>query len=209
MDRILRIISRAISAITYPLLMPTYAILLAFKATILNYLPGNPVVPVTMVTFGITVAVPVIAIYLLSLFKVIGDPLLNERRDRTIPFMVTIASYTGLGIYLSYLHAPAWLTAFTFASAVLLFIMALINLKWKISGHAAGMGGLTALAVFLVYRGYCLVPGTTLPCILVLASGCVCTARLLLGRHTLGQVGAGYLLSVALLYSALIFFGHS
>lgn len=183
--------------------MPTYAILLSFKATVLNYLPGNPVIPITIVTFGITVAIPVIAIYLLNLFKVIGDPLLNERRDRTYPFLVTIASYAGLGFYLSHLHAPVWLSAFSFGAAALLLIMAIINLKWKISGHAAGMGGLTALSVYLVYKGYCLMPGTLLPSLIVTASGIVCTARLLLRRHTLAQVAAGYFLAIAVLYAIL------
>ena len=203
MNRILQTISRILSVITYPLFMPTYAILIAFKTTVLNYLPGNPVIPITLVTFGITVAIPVIAIYLLNLFKVISDPLLNKRRDRTYPFLIALASYIGFGGYLVRLHAPMWLSSFAFGAAALLLVMALINLKWKISGHAAGMGGLAALSVYLVYKGYCLMPGTLLPCLTVLIAGLVGTARLLLGRHTVGQVTAGYFLALFMLYAAL------
>ena len=204
MDRFIQLACRVISAISYPLLMPTYAIIIAFCTTLLHYLPGHPVYPIAITTLGITAALPITFIYMLNILKIISDPMLNDRKERTLPLIFTMLSYCFLGWYLSHIHAPAWLPAFAFGAAVLILIMTFINLKWKISGHAAGMGGLTALSIFLVYRGYCLVPGTLLPCTMVIISGIVASARLLLGRHTLGQVAAGYLLAVAILYTAML-----
>lgn len=204
MEKTITLISRIISGLTFPLLMPTYAMLVAFATTFLLFLPGQPILTVSLVTLGITAMLPIIAIYFLHHVGIISDPLLNSRRDRTIPYIVTILSYIGSGAYLWKISAPAWMTAFMMGAAALLAIILFINLVWKISGHAAGMGGLTALSVFLVYKGYCILPSLWLPCSIIVISGIVCSARLLLGRHTLGQVAAGYALAFSVIYLSML-----
>ncbi len=184
--------------------MPTYAILVAFSATFLYFIPGQPVLTVSLVTLGVTMMLPIIVIYFLHHIGIISDPLLNNRRDRTIPFIATILCYIGLGAYLWKINAPAWMTAFMMGGAALLAIILFINLVWKISGHAAGMGGLTALSVYIVYKGYCIVPGLWLPCAMITVSGIVCSARLLLDRHTLGQVAAGYAIAFTVIYISML-----
>lgn len=204
MNKLLDTGARVISGLTFPLLMPTYALLLAFGTTFLNILPGRSVLVIELVAFGATVMIPIIAIYALNARGVIKDPLLNQRRDRTIPFVVTMLSYIGMAVYLWHLNAPVWMTGFMVGAAAVLLAMLFINLVWKISGHAAGMGGLTALAIFVVHRGYCIVPGVTLPCVLIVVSGIVCSSRLLLSRHTLSQVTAGYFLSLTVIYLSML-----
>lgn len=204
MEKTITLISRIISGLTFPLLMPTYAMLVAFATTFLLFLPGQPILTVSLVTLGITAMLPIIAIYFLHHVGIVSDPLLNSRRDRTIPYIVTILSYIGSGAYLWKISAPAWMTAFMMGAAALLAIILFINLVWKISGHAAGMGGLTALSVFLVYKGYCILPSLWLPCSIIVISGIVCSARLLLGRHTLGQVAAGYALAFSVIYLSML-----
>lgn len=204
MEKTITLISHIISGLTFPLLMPTYAMLVAFATTFLFFLPGQPILTVSLVTLGITAMLPIIAIYFLHHVGIVSDPLLNSRRDRTIPYIVTILSYIGSGAYLWKISAPAWMTAFMMGAAALLAIILFINLVWKISGHAAGMGGLTALSVFLVYKGYCILPSLWLPCSIIVISGIVCSARLLLGRHTLGQVAAGYALAFSVIYLSML-----
>lgn len=204
MDKTLTITSRVISGLTFPLLMPTYAMLLAFTTTFLSFLPNRPILTVSLITFGVTVMLPIIAIYVMHVIGTITDPLLNNRRDRTLPFVFTMLTYLGLSVYLWKIHAPHWMTAFMVGAAALIIVILFINLVWKISGHAAGMGGLTALTVFIVYKGYSIVPGPWLPCALVTLSGIVCTSRLLLGRHTLGQVAAGYALAFTVIYLSML-----
>lgn len=203
MDKIINISARVLSALAFPILMPAYAILLAFTQTYLRLLPGNTLITVLLVTIGVTIMIPVIAIYVLHTTGRITDPLLNNRQDRTIPFALTALCYLGLSGYLWKIHAPGWMTAFMLGAAALVGIVLIINTFWKISGHAAGMGGLTALAIFLTYRGFCL-GGLTLPIIVIIASGIVCTCRLLLDRHTLSQVAAGYFLSFVVIYTSLL-----
>jgi len=207
MDKIITTASRVISGFTFPLLMPTYAMLVAFTTTFLYFLPGQPLLTISLVTLGITVMLPIIAIYILHTLGFVSDPLLNDRNDRTMPFIVTTLCYIGLAVYLWRIHAPQWMTAFMVGAAALIVMILFINLVWKISGHAAGMGGLTALSIFLVYKGYSIVPGVWLPCMTIILSGFVCTARMLLGRHTLGQVATGYLLALIVIYLSMLLSG--
>ncbi|MCM1449452.1 MAG: hypothetical protein NC082_03850 [Clostridiales bacterium] len=204
MKKILEIILSLISGLTFPLLMPTYAMLLVFSVTFLKFLPGRSMLYVDLVTFAATVMIPIITIYIFNVQGKIKDVLLNERSDRTIPYIVTTLSYVAIALYLWHYGAPAWMIAFMVGAAIVLGAMLFINMRWKISGHAAGMGGLTALVLFIVYKGYCTIPGVTLPCIIVLLSGLVCTCRLLLGRHNLSQVIAGYFLSLGVIYGSMM-----
>lgn len=207
MDKILTITSRVISGLSFPLLMPTYAMLLAFSTTFLSFLPNRPILTVSLVTIGVTVMLPVIAIYVMHTLGIVADPLLNNRRDRSLPFVFTVFTHLGLSVYLWKIHAPQWMTAFMVGAAALIVVILFINMVWKISGHAAGMGGLTALSVFLAYRGYSVIPGVWVPCIVIILSGIVCTSRLLLNRHTLGQVAAGYALSLTIIYLSMLLSG--
>ncbi|MDE6085536.1 MAG: hypothetical protein K2G40_03935, partial [Muribaculaceae bacterium] len=163
----------------------------------------NTLVTVLLVTLGVTIMLPVIAIYILPATGRISAPLLNNRHDRTIPFAVTALCYLGLSGYLWKIHAPGWMTAFMLGAAALVGIVLIINSFWKISGHAAGLGGLTALTVFLTYRGFSL-GGLSLPAMIIILSGIVCTCRLLLNRHSLSQVAAGYFLSLVVIYTSLL-----
>ena len=69
----------------------------------------------------------------------------------------------------------------------------LINFKWKISAHGTGMGGLLALIFSIWMHGYNFFDFMPFASIALLATGIVGSARLILRRHTLGQVIAGTL----------------
>ena len=90
-------ISHILSAVFSPLLVPTYGMVLAAFLTILNFLPLPLLWSAIGITFVITCLIPVAAI--LSLYKsgYIKDPGLNDRTERTIPYVVTILCYLGCG----------------------------------------------------------------------------------------------------------------
>lgn len=205
MDKVLHYTARALSGLTFPLLMPTWGVLVAFMTTYLAFLPAAAMIGVLFVTFGLTVMLPVIVIFVMMRLGRITDPLLNNQQERTIPLLTAIPCYLAVAAYLFVARAPLWMTLFMVGGAVAIAVIAVINRRWKISGHSAGMGGLTALAVFLTMRGYEILPGALLPLLMILLSGMVGTARLLLERHTLGQVAAGYALGFTIIYLSTIF----
>lgn len=185
-------VASALSIIFSPLLMATYGVALAMVLSFLCFIPTATKLTVILETFLATTAIPVIGIFILSRLKVISDPKLNERRDRTFPYLIETACFIGLAVYLNHINAPAWLSLFLIGGAVALVVLTVVNRWWKISGHATGMGGLCALVLYLMLSGNSIYDLQWEFLVAVLLAGLVCSSRVILGRHTLGQVTAGF-----------------
>lgn len=185
-------VASALSIIFSPLLMATYGVALAMVLSFLCFIPTATKLTVILETFLATTAIPVIGIFILSRLKVISDPKLNDRRDRTFPYLIETACFIGLAVYLNHINAPAWLSLFLIGGAVALVVLTVVNRWWKISGHATGMGGLCALVFYLMLSGNSIYDLQWEFLVAVLLAGVVCSSRVILGRHTLGQVTAGF-----------------
>ena len=68
----------------------------------------------------------------------------------------------------------------------------LINFRWKISAHAAGVAGVVALLIRIIRDGLPQDGAFLWLLIAIGLSGILGTARVWLGRHTAWQVIAGY-----------------
>ncbi len=186
-------IARCLSILFSPLLMGTYGIILTMWLSYLCYSPMKARLTVIAVTFVATCAIPVIAIFLLNRLGVVKNPTLNDRTDRTVPYVICTLCYIAVAIYYHFVNAPVWLSMFMLGGAVALVILAVVNRWWKISGHATGMGAIVAMLFFLTCSGNS--PLNLQPEFItgIIVTGAVCTSRLILNRHTLLQVGAGFL----------------
>jgi membrane-associated phospholipid phosphatase len=185
-------IARFFSALFSPLLMGTYGIAIAMWLSYLCYSPTKAKAIVIATTFVATAIIPIITIYLFNRMGTIKDASLNDRNDRTIPYIVTTFCYLGIGIYYRFVGAPVWLSLFTFGGACALVILTVVNRFWKISGHATGMGALVAMIFFLMCSGNSAVNSHPAFVVAVMLAGIVGSSRLLLGRHNLLQVVAGF-----------------
>lgn len=183
--------SEIISAVFSPLIVPTYGMMLAAFLTILRFLPSNLLWTAIGITFVITCLVPVAAIIALYKTGVIKDAALNERTERYLPYGVVILCYLGCGFFFYKASAPLWLPMFFVGAACATLINTIVNRWWKISAHAAAMGGLVALMFRVVASHYALFNMNTWISATILMAGIVMTARVYLERHTLWQVLAG------------------
>lgn len=190
------------STVFSPMMMATYGVALAMRLSFLCFIPLGSQLTVILETFLATVVVPVIGIFALYKLKVIKDPMLNERTDRTWPYIIEILCFIGTAVYLYLVKAPAWLSLFLIGGAAALLTMTVINLRWKISGHATGVGGLCAMIFYLMMSGNSVYPLRWDFMVAILIAGVVCTSRLILERHTLGQVAAGFLNGFAWVFLA-------
>ncbi len=117
------------------------------------------------------------------------DPDVSMRSQRIGPFLFGIISASiGLGT-LFVTHGPKNLQTLMLITIVSGIVMMIITLWWKISIHASSLAA--ASTVLIVLYGSVLLP------IFVLLAA-VCWSRVILRRHTLGQVIAGSLVSIAL-----------
>lgn len=188
------LIASLFSYIFSPLLVPSYAMMIALNLSYITPVANLKTrIIVLFASFVITCMMPASIIAYLFKAGKISDIGVNNQKDRLIPYIVTIVCYIVCAIYLTEVNTPIWIPGFMIGGGLAALTSMLVNIKWKISAHGAGMGGLMAL-VFMMWRnGYGLFDYTSVVCAVTLLTGIVCSARIILGRHTLGQVLVGTL----------------
>lgn len=194
-----------ISAIFSPLFIPAYGVGLALLTTTLYYVAPSAKWHVLLTTLATTGMIPLIAIFLLTRIGKVTDIGLNDRRERTLPYLITLACYIGCTGYLVTVHSPSWLTMFMAGGAAALVITMIVNFWWKISAHAAGMGGLVALMIHIAARSLNVWEIQWVAMAVIVVTGLVCSCRLILQRHTLGQLAAGFTLGFLAVFLATDF----
>lgn len=181
------------STLFSPILVPAYCVFIALQASVLSMLPLSTKVWVTLITFGITGVLPMLGIMALYLTKRVSDPGLNNRTERTLPYVITGVCYGVCAFFLYKSQAPEWLWLFPVGGGVAVIVSTIVNRWWKISAHLAGMGGMIGMLARMA------ADGVAAPGIMwwltaaVLITGLLGTSRVVLGRHTLGQVLCGTL----------------
>lgn len=118
----------------------------------------------------------------------ISDIHMKERRERIIPFIVSVVCSSLAWVALRLMNAPDILPLVAAVTLIQLSIMAVITLFWQISMHAMGIT-VAVVAMGVVFGGGAAL--ATSPLVPIVAA-----ARLSLRRHTLAQVVAGALLGV-------------
>ena len=184
-------VSHLLSTVLSPLIMPTCGVLVVMWASVLCLLPYGTRVAVLLVCMGITCILPLIFLSVLRHFGIVRDLHVDVREERFVPYLFTALCYGVAAYYLHYCHSPQWFVMFMVGSAVTVLLMALINLKWKISAHMAGIGGIVALVYQLHVQGLSAFDLLWLLCLTVMVAGALGSARLALKRHDLWQVLAG------------------
>lgn len=187
----MNLLCRCISFIFSPLLVPTWAMILVARVSILTLLPANYIWCAICVIFLLTCILPLSTFLLLYKRGLISTPSLNNRTDRTIPYIITIFCYCICAWMMVRARTPLWLPMFFIGASAATAVNTIVNLWWKISGHAAAMGGLTAMTFLIAL--YHLEITDMYPWIsaAIILTGMVMSARVYLQRHTLMQVFLG------------------
>ena len=200
---ILQIIAQIFSDLFSPIMMPTYMIAFAVWTTPLVVIPEKVRLIVVAIVFVICSVIPTAVIVSLIRLGKVGDVSLSERKERTLPYIVSVLCYVGAAIYLSCIRAPFWLADFYIGAAVTSFLALLITFRWKISAHAAAVGGFASAVTWLAISHALLSSPLLWLSAVYLICGIVGSSRLILGRHDAPQVFAGYLLGAASVYITL------
>ncbi|MBX5449128.1 phosphatase PAP2 family protein [Thermogemmatispora sp.] len=151
-----------------------------------------------LLTLSFVSAGPLLYVVLSLRLGLVSDLDLSHRHERWHPFLFSLLSYALGLLLLLLLHAPRNLELILGLTLLLGALLLVITLRWKISIHAATLGG--AATVLTAFYGLIFLPSFLL---LVL----VCWSRVALGRHTLAQVVSGALLSIGLALGVLLLVG--
>lgn len=191
-ERVADIVSHILSWVLVPLLMPVYGLILAFGLSILDVAPIGMRMVFTFITAGINVAVPMALVLLLKKMGFVEDLGLNGRKERLIPYIISIVCFGVTAWFMSAKGAPVWLSLFFAGGAVAAFVNLIINFQWKISAHAAGIAGVIALLIRIAKDGSAEPEIFFWLLLFIGLAGLLGSARVWLGRHTVWQVLAGY-----------------
>lgn len=193
--RILDEAARFISTVLSPLLTPSYGVFMALSISPKVLDTTGSRINLLLIIFGITCVLPIATIAVLHNFKIIKDKRLLKRGERLIPYITGVIYYLVAVWYMAYTHEPQWLVMFAAGGALACLISTLVNIKWKISAHMAGIGGLLALLWQLDAMELEVISPVWMLFFILLTiglCGALGSARMLLKRHTLMQVFAGF-----------------
>lgn len=197
-QKALIVLSNFFSGVFLPLLVPTYSYAIALWTTPLSHAQEKVRLISSIVVFALTALIPLATIMFLMKKGKVSDVSIDNRRERTVPYLVTILCYLITALYLWLM--PRWLPMFFVGAAVSAFIASLITFKYKISAHSTSMGGLCALIIYIGMSHIATVLIIPWVSAGILLSGAVGSARLYLGRHTPSQVYSGWLLGLTVTY---------
>lgn len=202
-------VSQILSYLFSPLLVPTYGMILASFLSVLSVLSARVLCTTVAITFVITCVIPACGIMAMYKTGFLTDPGVNVRTERSLPYALTILCYVGCCFFLYRAGAPSWLTMFYAGGGAAVLINAVVNLKWKISAHAAAMGGLVAMLFRIAAMHQSVVDLNIWISAVVVLAGAVMTARVYLQRHTLMQVIAGCANGFLCVWLLTMFYIHS
>ena len=116
---------------------------------------------------------------------------MSDRKDRTIPFIATLFCYAAGAYLLFSLPVPRIFGVMVSGAALAILWCLLVNLKWKISIHMVGIGGVMGILFGFAYYFHANVLLALI--ILSVLAGILGTARLLRNAHLPSQVYLGFL----------------
>ncbi len=193
-------ISNIMSWILVPLLLPVYATMILLWFTPLDQLPLSVKWGFTSIVALISTFIPMILVIILKRFGIVEDLGLNGRKERLIPYIISICSFIAIAWFLYHKGMPLWINLFFMGGALAGFINMLVNFRWKISAHAAAASGVVALILIMDKHGIRNIDPGLLLVISVALCGLLGSARVWLGRHTSAQVICGYIVGFLSVY---------
>lgn len=188
-------LSRIVSYLFHPILIPTYAYAILSNTSIFRWLITPQVnIYIIALLFTITAIVPSILFYFMKQSRLIKSFRMETRQERVYPLLLLTLIYFTTYIYIK--QSPIFLVASTmlFFATITSLVAFFINFFIKVSLHCMGVSSFIAIALMIaLYYGIDL---TYLIIIAILIAGIVGTSRLKLEAHKPTEVYLGYMIGI-------------
>lgn len=193
-----------LSLLLHPVWMPTLALVLAFAIDphlTFSFTTKGQWIIIGMV-FIMTALFPISSMFMLWRSGMVSELAMPRRSERIVPYILVLI-YFCMAYYLLRRTPSHPLVFALFTGIILALVLDLfITLRWKVSIHMTGIGGLVGMVLGLVLLHGAL--ARFLPLLLLLA-GALGTARLLVTDHTPAQVYAGTLIGFVATLGCMLF----
>jgi hypothetical protein len=211
MQRLLFALANILSVLFHPLLLASYMLILAmllnpFAFGFLNLSEGKLLL---LVVFIFSFVLPGFAIFLLKQLGFVQSLQLQDKKERIAPLMISAVFYLWL---LANANSnslfPNEYSGFLLGAIITLFLCLFTTTFFKISLHAAGIGGVITMVslsththqieriILSMGKEMYLIPSQHLFIALLLVAGMVGSSRLLLHAHKPKELYWGYAIGI-------------
>jgi hypothetical protein len=185
--------------------MPTIGVFVMFSTnTLMVYQPPEIKRAVYLIVFLSTFVLPFSFIPFFLYNKLISGIMMKNRKERIIPLIVTSVMYIFAAFLIYRIPVAVFLKKFIVATAINVILVLIVSLRWKISVHMVGVGGLVGLVYALSFYDNSNILNYLIAAIVM--AGLVGTSRLQLKAHEPPQVYAGFLQGLIIVSIFLLFF---
>lgn len=180
-----------VSFVFQPLLMPTFGMAMLISMNVFDVIPLVWRIVAIFGTFLFTGLMPAAPILIMLKRGGVSDLFISKREQRTMPYVFSIISYAFWALFLfRVLKLPMFMVGMGIGTTLSILVITLVNLKWKISAHMSGIGGLAGGIFGISYR---MAYNPLWLLILILAvSALVALSRIELKAHTPLQTLGGF-----------------
>ena len=187
--------ARICSTVFHPLIVGTLGIFLSLYYSYMSMLGLEYILKVTSVILILTIAIPSLGVLMLYKTKRITSVGLVNREERTLPYILFFVFYLAATVFLWWSNLRGMQFGFFVGGLIAIMVDVLVNRWWKISVHMTAIGAITGLIFVMSYMQYIMYAEVIpyLQVISILASGALGTSRIILRRHTIGQVCCGFI----------------
>lgn len=196
MDEQLKTTAKFFSYLFHPLVIPTVGMLIIFNSnSYVNFAIPYELKKAIIILVGLsTFIIPTLFTLFLQNRGYIKTIEMETTKERVIPYGFTIIFYFFTIYMMMKVAIPPIIFNFMVGALVSVILAFVINLKWKISAHMIGIGGLTgALIATSFLLNVNLISYITLS---ILISGLVASSRLILNAHNPSQLIIGFLMGM-------------
>ena len=196
MDEQLKTAAKFFSYVFHPLVIPTLGMLIIFNSnSYVNFAIPYELKKAVVILVGLsTFVIPTLFTLFLQNRGYIKTIEMETTKERVIPYGFTIIFYFFTIYVMMKVAIPPIIFNFMVGALVSVILAFIVTLKWKISAHMIGIGGLTgALIASSFLLNVNLLSYITLS---ILISGLVASSRLILNAHNPSQLIIGFLMGM-------------
>ena len=190
----MKLFARICSTIFHPVIMAPLGVFLSLYYSFMSMLGLDYILRVTLTLVVFTMAIPCLGVLLLYKARRITSVGLVNREERTLPYILFFVCYLLAGLFLWWSNLRGMQLGFLVGGLCAILVDVLVNRWWKISVHMTAIGGLAGLIFVMSVMQYSmyteLIPWLQMG--VVLAAGALGSSRIILRRHTIGQVFCGF-----------------
>jgi len=197
-------VASLISYLFHPLLMPSVGLLILLNSgTYLSLLdPAAKRAILFVIALG-TLVFPLMMLPILQYRNLVFKNGESTREERLVPQIIILVLYIITLVYFRRLPLSQAIQAYVLSVNLTLFMVILINLKFRVSVHAAALGGLCGLIIVLILLYETPLEGLLM--LTLLASGITGSARMALG-NSWAEVLTGFILGLGVVLVTILVF---